>query len=143
LLKKEVDAWNSWRNQNRDILYQADENRDIKPDLYQGDLGEADLSEAALSEAALGRANLNGADLGRTNPGRANLVDTDLVNADLTGCRIYGVSAWNLKLERARQRSEGPDAARVGAGQFKHRPLSSSGVQREERSVETVLQSRN
>jgi hypothetical protein len=26
------------------------------------------------------------------------LVDADITNADLTGCRIYGVSAWGLKL---------------------------------------------
>ena len=28
----------------------------------------------------------------------ASLVDVDITNADLTGCRIYGVSAWGLKL---------------------------------------------
>jgi uncharacterized protein YjbI with pentapeptide repeats len=32
-------------------------------------------------------------------------VDTDLTKADLTGCRIYGVSAWNLKLEGAKQQN--------------------------------------
>ena len=30
-------------------------------------------------------------------------MNTDFTDADLTGCRIYGVSAWNLKLERAKQ----------------------------------------
>jgi hypothetical protein len=30
-------------------------------------------------------------------------VETDLTDADLTGCRIYGVSAWNLRLERTKQ----------------------------------------
>src|SRR5262249_5706085 len=34
-----------------------------------------------------------------------NLVDTDLTGADLTGCRVYGVSAWRLKLKRAKQRN--------------------------------------
>jgi hypothetical protein len=29
----------------------------------------------------------------------------DLTGADLTGCRIYGVSAWNLKLEGAKQQN--------------------------------------
>jgi hypothetical protein len=33
----------------------------------------------------------------------ATLVHTDLTGADLTGCRIYGVSAWDLKLEGAKQ----------------------------------------
>ena len=32
-------------------------------------------------------------------------MDTDLTDADLTGCRIYGVSAWGLKLERTKQQN--------------------------------------
>jgi uncharacterized protein YjbI with pentapeptide repeats len=33
----------------------------------------------------------------------ASLIDVHLRDADLTGCRVYGVSAWNLDLEGARQ----------------------------------------
>ena len=33
----------------------------------------------------------------------AQLVATNLTNANLTGCHIYGISAWNLKLEEAKQ----------------------------------------
>ena len=33
------------------------------------------------------------------------MVGTDITEADLTGCRIYGVSAWNLKLEGAKQQN--------------------------------------
>jgi hypothetical protein len=32
-------------------------------------------------------------------------VDTNLTDADLTGCRIYGVSAWRLDLEGAKQQN--------------------------------------
>jgi hypothetical protein len=32
-------------------------------------------------------------------------VNTDLTDADLTGCRIYGISAWNLKLAGAKQQN--------------------------------------
>jgi hypothetical protein len=33
------------------------------------------------------------------------LIEVDITNADLTGCRIYGVSAWGLKLsDKTRQR---------------------------------------
>jgi hypothetical protein len=35
----------------------------------------------------------------------ASLVSTDFTGADLTGCRIYGVSAWSLKLEGAKQQN--------------------------------------
>ena len=37
--------------------------------------------------------------------GYATLVDTDLTGADLTGCYIYGVSAWDLSLEGAKQQN--------------------------------------
>jgi hypothetical protein len=74
----------------------------------------ANLRDAVLSEADLGRANLNGADLRGADLRAANLweahliqadlsgavlVDADLRGADLTGCRIFGVSAWSLKLD--------------------------------------------
>jgi hypothetical protein len=32
-------------------------------------------------------------------------VRTDLTGADLTGCRVYGVSAWDLKLDGAKQQN--------------------------------------
>jgi hypothetical protein len=32
-------------------------------------------------------------------------VSADLTDADLTGCRVYGVSAWGLKLDRAKQQN--------------------------------------
>ena len=35
----------------------------------------------------------------------ANLVEVDFRGADLTGCRIYGISAWGLKLEGATQKN--------------------------------------
>jgi hypothetical protein len=50
-------------------------------------------------------ANLNEAKLRGANLYAAQLVDTDFTGADLTGCRIFGISAWRLKLERAKQHS--------------------------------------
>jgi hypothetical protein len=32
------------------------------------------------------------------------LIIANLTDADLTGCRVYGISAWDLKLEGAKQR---------------------------------------
>ena len=63
--------------------------------------GEPQRGELArrLHRANLSGANLSGANLSGANLSGAILVDTDLTGADLTGCRIYGVSAWDLKLE--------------------------------------------
>ena len=68
--------------------------------LFAADLGKADLSGAILEGANLTEANLTGA-----NFQGATLMDTDFTGADLTGCRIYGVSAWGLKLERTKQQN--------------------------------------
>jgi uncharacterized protein YjbI with pentapeptide repeats len=71
--------------------------------LYEADLSWADLSQTDLSQAHLFRANLSHADLSRADLSRADLseaglVETSLVDAALTDCRIYGISAWNVKL---------------------------------------------
>jgi hypothetical protein len=55
---------------------------------------------ANLAGAILRGAKLSGADLTE-----ANLVNTNLTGADLTGCRIFGISAWRLKLEGAKQQN--------------------------------------
>jgi hypothetical protein len=62
-------------------------------------LGGADLKGANLSSALLQGTNLSGADLGGANLELASLVGTDLTGANLTGCRVFGVSAWQLKLD--------------------------------------------
>ena len=48
ILRKDVDAWNEWREKNRDI----------QPDLIEANLNMANLSRANLSEAYLIGANL-------------------------------------------------------------------------------------
>jgi uncharacterized protein YjbI with pentapeptide repeats len=100
LLKQGVDAWNRWR----------DENPGTRPDLSEANLREANLSGtnlrgANLREAGLSKANLSGADLSGANLFWACLNHADLTGADLTGCRVHGVSAWGLKLERAKQQN--------------------------------------
>jgi uncharacterized protein YjbI with pentapeptide repeats len=81
-----------------------------KVDLSKADLSSAKLVGANLSGAKLVGANLRRADLTKAKLLEANLegaalVDTDLTGADLTGCRIYGVSAWNVKLDGAKQQN--------------------------------------
>jgi hypothetical protein len=82
----------------------------IDASLHDADLRGADLRRAKLSEAILIAANLNMANLSEANLRGANLeaatlVGTDLTGADLTGCRIYGVSAWRLKLNETKQQN--------------------------------------
>jgi uncharacterized protein YjbI with pentapeptide repeats len=78
--------------------------------LIGANLSGANLSGANLSGAFLLRANLTGTNLSRANLKVANLqtaimIDTILSGADLTGCRIYGISTWNLRLEQAKQQN--------------------------------------
>ena len=94
-LMKGVDAWNAWRR----------ENRDVRPDLRDAKLREADLREADLRGAHLRETDFHGADLSGADLRQAILVNTDLTDADLTSCRIYGISAWDLTLEGAKQQN--------------------------------------
>jgi hypothetical protein len=64
-----------------------------------------DLCGAYLNGANLIGANLSGANLAGTYLEHATLVHADLRDADLTGCRIYGISAWDVKLEGAKQQN--------------------------------------
>jgi hypothetical protein len=72
-------------------------------DLINAYLIGADLSEADLSRADFSRANLSGANLSGADLSRATLVETNLERSILTGCNIYGISAWDLRLEDAKQ----------------------------------------
>jgi uncharacterized protein YjbI with pentapeptide repeats len=84
-------------------------------DLRQADFRRANLNEAdlrgvnlrggELSGAALSGTDLSGADLKEAYLQKTTLVDTNLTDADLTGCRIFGISAWRLKLHGAKQQN--------------------------------------
>jgi uncharacterized protein YjbI with pentapeptide repeats len=79
-----------------------------KAHLLGADLNSADLREANLKGANLAGSDFTGVDLAGANLSGANLqttilVDCDLTDADLSGCRIYGVSAWNVKIEGTKQ----------------------------------------
>jgi uncharacterized protein YjbI with pentapeptide repeats len=92
-------------------------------ELSNVDFSGANLNRANLSDATLIQANFGGADLSGTDLSGANLkaadlsrailkeadltgvllVETNLENADISGCRIYGSSVWNVKLNNAIQ----------------------------------------
>jgi hypothetical protein len=68
--------------------------------LREADLTGAKLMSAFLSDADLRNANLNEVNLNNSFLVCAQLVGTSLEGADISNCRIYGISAWNLRLSR-------------------------------------------
>jgi uncharacterized protein YjbI with pentapeptide repeats len=68
----------------------------IRANLSEANLGAVKLSFADLSEADLTGAILHGAMLVRTN----------LTNALLTGCRVYGISAWDVKVSKGTKQQD-------------------------------------
>ena len=71
--------------------------------LNSAGFNDADLTDANLFSANLSNAILVGAKLTNANLSQAIMVETNLKKADLSGCNIYGIAAWNLKLEGAKQ----------------------------------------
>lgn len=86
ILKKGVEVWNKWRQQNPDI----------KPDLSGADLLRAKLKGANLCEV-----NLEGADLRRSELEAAKLLIANLNEANLWGANLNSANLWGAKLERA------------------------------------------
>jgi Pentapeptide repeats (8 copies) len=97
-----VRVWNSWRERNPWPTIVPDLSR---ADLTWANLTGADLFGANLFGAELSWANLSGADLSKAALTYCALVETNLTGATFTSCRIYGISAWNLKLEGAIQQN--------------------------------------
>ena len=75
----------------------------IGADLSGADLNMANLVGASLNGANLRETNLCLADLSEANLYRATLVGTIALDANFTGCRVYGISAWDVQLEGAQQ----------------------------------------
>lgn len=75
-----------------------------RSDFREANLRKADLRKAYLYESNLTEANLEGANLREANLQLSIMTETDFTDADLTNCSIYGISAWNLKLEKAIQK---------------------------------------
>src|SRR5215203_2724974 len=127
LIRYGVAVWNAWREDLPPGLPLLNESPDLsganlssrrRGELkwhpgyhYEGlDLSGVNLSKVDLSGANLIEAKLSGADLSRADLSDADLrysalVKTNLTGTTLTGCRVYGISAWNLKLEGAIQRN--------------------------------------
>jgi uncharacterized protein YjbI with pentapeptide repeats len=73
--------------------------------LSHADLSRADLTRADLKMAYIWGADLSGADLSFADLTESTLLNSDLSRATLINCSIYGISAWSLELEGAKQQN--------------------------------------
>jgi uncharacterized protein YjbI with pentapeptide repeats len=71
--------------------------------LIQADLRLTNLIQTDLSRTNLNQTNLSQADLSGANLSEAILIKTNLERANLSACKIYGISAWGLKLIDTKQ----------------------------------------
>jgi hypothetical protein len=131
VLQNGVEQWNQWRKDNpeiRPILYDAPlnganfsqanfSNANLigaqlqKATLIEVNFHEANLFGANLHEAVLTGSNfcrtdlyktdLSGAKLTRANLQGTQLAMTDFRGARLIGCTVYGLSAWDIKIDEA------------------------------------------
>jgi hypothetical protein len=92
ILKKGVEEWNRWR----------EENHDLEPDLSGADLRDVKLDEVNLFEVNLSQAILSGASLFRANFFLAILHEADLRNADLYGADFYESDLYGANLSQAK-----------------------------------------
>jgi TIR domain/Pentapeptide repeats (8 copies) len=86
VLKQEVEAWNTWRSEHRNIW---------------PDLSSADLYEINLADANLLGGNLTGASLSRASLSRVNLIGADLIGADLTHASLNDADLTHANLAEA------------------------------------------
>jgi len=75
----------------------------IRANFIDANLSGANLSEAILSNTNLNGASISGSDLSGADLSRAILVGTNLTNTTLKDCKIYGISAWDVQLDGAKQ----------------------------------------
>ncbi len=126
LLRKGVEAWNEWRNQNYNIqidlsnanlekinLSRADLSRAIlsNTNFFGADLSFADLTESNLTRAWLANANLRAAQFWRANLSNArfwnailpnaNFSEADLTGADFSDANLRAASFWVADLSGA------------------------------------------
>lgn len=90
---------------NRAILNGKDLRKTILSgtDLFQAKLIGANLSGVNMMGAILVETNFHRAILKGAFLARSIMINTDLTHSDLTNCSIYGISAWDLKLDKVKQ----------------------------------------
>jgi len=111
ILKQGADAWNAWRQENRDVypnLRVADlsginlRKADLSgSDLRGADLSRTNISKAYFREANLRGANFTGSNLHRVDLNGANLSGVDLIGVDLGGAELHEADLCWAKLAEA------------------------------------------
>jgi len=91
ILEQGVEAWNQWRNKNRDIA----------PDLSKADLHEAILTRTGLVETNLGGGLLTWKNNIGANLSRAGLTGANLAGANLTAANLHEAILTNAGLTEA------------------------------------------
>jgi uncharacterized protein YjbI with pentapeptide repeats len=96
MLKKGIDVWNKWRQENPSI------EADLRgADLVESNLINANLSGSNLSGAILSGANLNGANLKGADLRFANLSEGSLFQADFSGANLNNADFSGANLFKA------------------------------------------
>src|SRR5712692_3307193 len=75
----------------------------VNANLTGANLDGADLRRANLTGADLNHANFRGAFLNDADLSGTYLCETNFSGANMVGCRIYGIAAWDVRLEGAKQ----------------------------------------
>jgi uncharacterized protein YjbI with pentapeptide repeats len=135
-LLRDVQSWNKWRQEHPEVHPMlADRNLAGWPlegcdfsyaNLTQARLQGANLRRVNFHQAVLAKANLTGTDLTGANLCRADLYETvfcesrlidanlqgaqlvgnDFAGAEVVNCTVYGLSAWDLKMDGAKKQGE-------------------------------------
>lgn len=99
--RRNVNAWNLWREENRHVPVTLN-NLDLSSaDLRGADLAGADLFGACLLGADLSKSDLSGANLSRADLRSADLCDADLTGANLRGACLRGAFLGGANLDAA------------------------------------------
>ena len=104
ILKRGVDDWNRWREQNPTVQPLLNSAPLVHAHLENFNLSRANLHSAALVEADLRRAVLTNADLRSANLSWARLTDADLASADLNYAQAVGTHLGRCNLLSAELR---------------------------------------
>jgi uncharacterized protein YjbI with pentapeptide repeats len=104
ILKKGVDVWNDWRQENPSIKPDLCEANLVGANLSAVNLSNANLCETNLIEANLYRADLSRAELFSTYLGRARLEEANLREADLTQASLNDALLRGANLSKAKLR---------------------------------------